>query len=233
MSTWSQYGLQDAFSPVIEEFMYFHDFTNIILLFILRFVGFILNRILFNKIIHKSLLEGQILECIWTLIPALILIQIALPSLVLLYTLEEYRRDKGVSLKATGHQWYWRYEYPEIRSLSKEGPTNFDAYIITDNDLNKGDFRLLETDNRVNLPRQIPIRVLVTRADVLHSWAIPRLGLKVDAVPGRLNQLRVEINSVGVFYGQCSEICGANHRFMPIAIQFLKIDDWISLRFSR
>jgi cytochrome c oxidase subunit 2 len=86
--------------------MYFHDFTNIILLFILRFVGLILNRILFNKIIHKSLLEGQILESIWTLIPALILIQIALPSLVLLYTLEEYRGDKGISLKATGHQWY-------------------------------------------------------------------------------------------------------------------------------
>ena len=92
-------------------------------------------------------------------------------------------------------------------------------------ELNIGDFRLLETDNRVSLPTQTPIRVLVTRGDVLHSWAIPSLGLKVDAVPGRLNQLRVEINSVGVFYGQCSEICGANHRFIPIATQFLKIED--------
>lgn len=233
MSTWSQFGLQDAFSPVIEEFIYFHDFTNIILLFILSFVGLILNSILFNKIIHKSLLEGQILECIWTLIPALILIQIALPSLVLLYTLEEYRRDKGISLKATGHQWYWRYEYPEINPLSEDGPSSFDAYIIPRRQLEQGDFRLLETDNRVNLPSQIPIRVLVTSADVLHSWAMPRLGLKVDAVPGRLNQLRVEMNSVGVFYGQCSEICGANHRFIPIAIQFLKIDDWALIRFTR
>ena len=232
MSTWSQFGLQDAFSPVIEEFIYFHDFTNMILLFILRFVGFILTSILFNKIIHKSLLEGQILECIWTLIPALILIQIALPSLVLLYTLEEYRRDKGVSLKATGHQWYWRYEYPEISSLSENGPSRFDSYITPENELIKGDFRLLETDNRVNLPSQIPIRILVTRADVLHSWAMPRLGLKVDAVPGRLNQLSIEINAVGVFYGQCSEICGANHRFIPIAIQFLRIDDWATIRFS-
>lgn len=232
MSTWSQFGLQDAFSPVIEEFIYFHDFTNMILLFILRFVGFILISILFNKIIHKSLLEGQILECIWTLIPALILIQIALPSLVLLYTLEEYRRDKGVSLKATGHQWYWRYEYPEISSLSENGPSRFDSYITPENELIKGDFRLLETDNRVNLPSQIPIRILVTRADVLHSWAMPRLGLKVDAVPGRLNQLSIEINAVGVFYGQCSEICGANHRFIPIAIQFLRIDDWATIRFS-
>ena len=88
-----------------------------------------------------------------------------------------------------------------------------------------GEFRLLETDNRVNLPRQIPLRILVTSADVLHAWAMPRLGLKVDAVPGRLNQLRVEMNAVGVFYGQCSEICGANHRFMPITLQFLKIED--------
>lgn len=226
MSTWSQLNLQDAFSPVIEEFIYFHDFTNIILLFILTFVGTILTRILVNKIIHKSLLEGQILECIWTLIPALILIQIALPSLVLLYTLEEYRSDKGISLKATGHQWYWRYEYPELNIDSEN--KSFDSYIVTEKDLELGEFRLLETDNRVNLPRQIPIRILVTSADVLHAWAIPSLGLKVDAIPGRLNQLRVEINAVGVFYGQCSEICGANHRFMPIAVQFLKIDDWVN-----
>lgn len=234
MSSWSQFGLQDAFSPVMEEFMYFHDFTNIILLFILRFVGLILNRILFNKIIHKSLLEGQILESIWTLIPALILIQIALPSLVLLYTLEEYRGEKGISLKATGHQWYWSYEYPEFFSRldSPSRPRRFDAYITPLADLGPGEFRLLETDNRVNLPRQIPIRVLVTRGDVLHAWAMPRLGLKVDAIPGRLNQLRVEINAVGVFYGQCSEICGANHRFMPISLQFLKIEDWALVNFA-
>jgi cytochrome c oxidase subunit 2 len=231
MSTWSQLNLQDAFSPVMEEFIYFHDFTNIILLFILSFVGLILARVLFNKVIHKSLLEGQVLECIWTLIPALILIQIALPSLVLLYTLEEYRREKGISLKATGHQWYWRYEYPEFYFSEERGDSSlftFDSYIVNSNEISNGEFRLLETDNRVNLPSQIPIRILVTRGDVLHAWAIPRLGLKVDAVPGRLNQLRVEINAVGVFYGQCSEICGANHRFMPISVQFLRIKDWAS-----
>jgi cytochrome c oxidase subunit 2 len=231
MSSWAQFSLQDAFSPVIEEFVYFHDFTNIILLFILRFVGFILLSVLLNKIIHRSLLEGQILECIWTLIPALILIQIALPSLVLLYTLEEYKREKGLSLKASGHQWFWRYEYPEF---SKNNTTvdsfyAFDAYMTPLNDNKIGDFRLLEVDNRVNLPRQLPVRVLVTRSDVLHAWALPRLGLKVDAVPGRLNQLNMEINATGVFYGQCSEICGANHRFMPIRIQFVKLRDWILL----
>jgi cytochrome c oxidase subunit 2 len=153
----------------MEEFIYFHDFTNIILLFILRFVGLILSRILFNSIIHKSLLEGQILESIWTLIPALILIQIALPSLVLLYTLEEYRGDKGISLKATGHQWYWSYEYPEFFSSADSAPRRFDSYITPVTELRKGDFRLLETDNRVNLPSQIPIRVLVTSRDVLHA----------------------------------------------------------------
>lgn len=228
MSTWSQLNLQDGFSPVIEEFIYFHDFTNIILLFILTFVGAIMARILINKVIHKSLLEGQILECIWTLIPALILIQIALPSLVLLYTLEEYSRDKGISLKATGHQWYWSYEYPELEPNT--GNKTFDSYIVAEQDLKSGEFRLLETDNRVSLPSQIPIRILVTRADVLHAWAMPSLGLKVDAVPGRLNQLSVEISAVGVFYGQCSEICGANHRFIPIAVQFLKIEDWVNMR---
>ena len=234
MSSWSQLGLQDAFSPVIEEFMYFHDFTNIILLFILRFVGLILCRILFNKIIHKSLLEGQILESIWTLIPALILIQIALPSLVLLYTLEEYRGEKGISLKATGHQWYWSYEYPEffMDTRASISSSRFDSYIIPTSELKSGEFRLLETDNRVNLPSQIPIRVLVTSRDVLHAWAMPSLGLKVDAVPGRLNQLSVEISSAGVFYGQCSEICGANHRFMPITLQFIQIEDWVSLNFA-
>ena len=234
MTSWSQINLQDAFSPVMEEFIYFHDFTNIILLFILRFVGLIIIRILFNKVIHKSLLEGQVLECIWTLIPALILIQIALPSLVLLYTLEEYRGDKGISLKATGHQWYWRYEYPEFFSRKEENTPilRFDSYILPTNLLNRGEFRLLETDNRVNLPRQVPLRILVTSGDVLHAWAMPSLGLKVDAVPGRLNQLRVEINSSGVFYGQCSEICGANHRFIPISTQFLKIEDWVLIRIN-
>lgn len=230
MSTWAQLGLQDAFSPVIEEFIYFHDFTNIILLFISTFVGVLIVSIGINKIIHKSLLEGQLLECIWTIIPALILIQVALPSLVLLYTLEEYRFDKGITLKVTGHQWYWSYEYPGI--LDEESTVSFDAYIIPTNECENGIFRLLETDNRVSLPRQTPLRILVTRADVLHSWAMPSLGLKVDAIPGRLNQLRVEINTVGVFYGQCSEICGANHRFMPIALQFLTFNDWLQLRFS-
>lgn len=225
MSTWRQLGLQDAFSPVLEEFLYFHDFTNIILVFILGFTGAILSRIFFNKIIHKSLLERQVLERIWTLIPALILIQIALPSLVLLYTLEENSRNLGITLKVLAHQWFWSYELPQIASED----TRFDSYIIKTRDCDSGIFRLLETDNRVSLPAQTPIRILVTREDVLHAWAMPSLGLKVDAIPGRLNQLNTEINIVGVFYGQCREICGANHRFMPITIESIKFSDWLKL----
>lgn len=225
MSTWRQLGLQDAFSPVLEEFLYFHDFTNIILVFILGFTGAVLSRIFFNKIIHKSLLERQILERIWTLIPALILIQIALPSLVLLYTLEENSSNLGITLKVLAHQWFWRYELPQISSED----TIFDSYMVKTSDCQPGIFRLLETDNRISLPAQTPIRILVTREDVLHAWAIPSLGLKVDAIPGRLNQLNTEINIVGVFYGQCSEICGANHSFIPITIESIKFSDWLKL----
>lgn len=223
--TWQQIGLQDSISPVLEEFIYFHDFTNIILVFILTFSGVVILRTFFNKIIHKSLLERQTIERIWTLIPALILVQIALPSLVLLYTLEENSRAIGVTLKVLAHQWYWSYELPQAFNANE----GFDRYIIKPVDCNLGEFRLLETDNRVPLPSQTPLRVLITSEDVLHSWAIPSLGLKVDAVPGRLNQLLTEINVVGVFYGQCSEICGANHRFMPITLESIKFQDWVKL----
>lgn len=194
-----------------------------ILLFILTFVGAILGRLLVNKVVHKSLLEGQTLECIWTLIPALILIQIALPSLVLLYTLEENTRDNGVTLKIIGHQWYWSYSLPDFLLRNRE----FDRYIISSQDCKDGMFRLLETDNRVSLPSQVPLRFLVSRSDVLHAWAMPSLGLKVDAIPGRLNQLNVEMNAVGVYYGQCREICGANHSFMPITLEYILFETWI------
>lgn len=227
MSTWAQISLQESISSPIEEFIYFHDFANIILLFILRFVSIFLGKILKRVILHKGLIEGHLLECIWTVVPGVILIQLALPSLVLLYTLEESIRIKSITLKAIGHQWYWSYNYPEYKGLVKEELIYFDSYIKSSDSLEKGEFRLLETDNRVRLPNFSPVRLLITSSDVLHAWALPRLGVKADAVPGRLNQINVESNSVGVFYGQCSEICGANHRFIPIVVQFLRFKDWI------
>jgi len=149
---------------------------------------------------------------VWTILPAIILLFLALPSLRLLYLTDEIR-NPSITLKAIGHQWYWRYEYTDFANI------DIDSYIIPTTDLNIGDYRLLEVDNRVVLPIQIEIRVLVTAADVIHAWTVPALGVKVDAVPGRLNQLGFTINQPGVFYGQCSEICGANHSFIPICIE--------------
>lgn len=227
MSTWSQLNLQDAISSPIEEFTYFHDFANLILLFILVFVATLITKILRNKVIHKGLVEGHLLECIWTFVPGLILIQLALPSLVLLYTLEESISAKSITLKAVGHQWYWNYRYPEYEVALDSEKLNFDSYMIPTQDLESGQFRLLDVDNRVTLPNFSPIRLLARRADVLHAWALPRLGVKTDAIPGRLNQINLETHAIGVFYGQCSEICGANHRFIPIVIQFTDFKDWI------
>ena len=137
---------------------------------------------------------------------------LAFPSLRLLYLIDEVRQP-AVTVKTIGHQWYWRYEYTDFLRLE------FDSYIIPTEDLEDGQFRLLEVDHRVVLPIGVEIRFLVTSADVIHAWTIPALGVKVDAVPGRLNQLGFTVNRPGVFYGQCSEICGSNHSFIPISIE--------------
>jgi len=220
-----QFGLQDGFDPIIEEFIFFHDFTNMILLFIILFVGFMLLRILANKIIFTGLLDGQVLECVWTALPGLILIQIALPSLSLLYLIED-SPIPNYTIKVIGHQWYWEYEYTDFWFFQKSLSFRFDSYIIPETDLEIGMFRQLETDNRAVLPAFRKIRVLVTRADVLHSWTVPSLGVKVDAIPGRINQLNFISTVTGVFYGQCSEICGRQHSNMPICLELLDLKDF-------
>jgi len=216
--TWGQFGLQDANSPIIEELLFLHDFINLILIFIIRFVGYIIFRILLNNFINKNLLESQIIECIWTIIPAAILIQIAMPSLLLLYILDE-SIDSSISLKVIGHQWYWRYEYTDFWSLIDNYQLEFDTYIIPTNELEDSMFRLLDVDNRTVIPYNIHTRVIISSADVLHAWTVPSLGVKADAVPGRLNQVKFIAQRPGLFFGQCSEICGANHRFIPIMIE--------------
>jgi len=216
--TWGQFGLQDANSPIIEELLFLHDFINLILIFIIRFVGYIIFRILLNNFINKNLLESQIIECIWTIIPAAILIQIAMPSLLLLYILDE-SIDSSISIKVIGHQWYWRYEYTDFWSLIDNYQLEFDTYIIPTNELEDSMFRLLDVDNRTVIPYNIHTRVIISSADVLHAWTVPSLGVKADAVPGRLNQVKFIAQRPGLFFGQCSEICGANHRFIPIMIE--------------
>lgn len=222
--TWGQLLFQDASSPIILQLISFHDHTLIILTLVITVVSYALYVIIVNKFTNRYLIEAQQIETIWTILPAIILLFLALPSLRLLYLTDEIRNPR-ITLKAIGHQWYWSYEYTDFIDIE------IDSYIIPTSDLNIGDFRLLEVDNRVVLPMQIEIRVLVTAADVIHAWTVPALGVKVDAVPGRLNQLGFTINQPGVFYGQCSEICGANHSFMPISIESVNIKsftNWIS-----
>nr|YP_009073503.1 cytochrome c oxidase subunit II [Lernaea cyprinacea]AIQ80155.1 cytochrome c oxidase subunit 2 [Lernaea cyprinacea] len=217
MSTWLQLNLQNAASPVMEELSWFHDFTLMILMFIITFVAAMFFFSLSNKIIHRYLLSGQLLECIWTLLPVIILIQIALPSLVLLYLMEE-PQETLMPVKVTGHQWYWSY--------SVGAGEEFDSIMLP---LESTTFRLLDVDNRLSLPYEVSMRLLVTSADVIHSWTLPSLGVKVDANPGRINQLSLMSYRPGLAYGQCSEICGANHSFMPIVVEFLHPKSWIKV----
>lgn len=231
MFQWNQFGFQDALSPVIEEFIFFHDYIILILLYILTVVGFMLARLATMPWINQGLIEGQLVECIWTVVPALILILIAVPSLMLLYSLDE-RRSCVLTIKAVGHQWYWSYELRDFWLRKAQKTIEFDSYIIPRAETEGGIFRLLDTDNRPSLPFLTQIRVLVRRADVLHSWAVPSLGVKMDANPGRLNQSKFLSYRPGLAFGQCSEICGANHRFIPIALEFVRIRDflkWVSL----
>ena len=212
MATWSNLGLQDSASPLIEQLNFFHDHTLLILIIITILVGYLIFILFFNKFTNRFLLHGQTIEIIWTILPAIVLIFIALPSLRILYLLDEINRP-AITLKTIGHQWYWSYEYSDFLNLE------FDSYIVPTNELETNGFRLLDVDNRIVLPINTQIRILVTAADVLHSWTVPALGVKVDGTPGRLNQTNFLINRPGLFFGQCSEICGANHSFMPIVLE--------------
>ena len=220
MSLWGQWGFQDAPSPLMEELIFFHDHAIIILVMIISLVGYAALSLILNTYTCRSLVEGQEIETIWTIIPAIILIFLALPSLRLLYLLDEVG-DCSLTVKSIGHQWYWSYEYSDFLNIE------FDSYMVPTNELERGDFRLLEVDHRVVLPTQTDIRVLVTSADVIHSWTVPSLGIKADAVPGRLNQLRFYVKYPGVFYGQCSEICGANHSFIPIVVEAVPLKNFM------
>ena len=219
--TWGQLLFQDAASPIILQLISFHDHTLIILTLVISVVTYALFIIMLNKKTNRYLIEAQEIETIWTILPAIILLFLALPSLRLLYLTDETSQPR-ITLKAIGHQWYWRYEFSDFANIE------IDSYILPQSDLLPGDYRLLEVDNRVTLPISLEVRVLVTAADVIHAWTVPALGVKVDAVPGRLNQLSFTINQPGVFYGQCSEICGANHSFIPISIESVNLKSFIS-----
>nr|YP_010956264.1 cytochrome c oxidase subunit II [Kroppcarcinus siderastreicola]WMY25228.1 cytochrome oxidase subunit II [Kroppcarcinus siderastreicola] len=224
MATWANISFQDSASPLMEQLNFFHDHIMIVLILIITFVSYMLFNLMYNSFINRYMLENQPIEIIWTSIPAVILIFIALPSLRLLYLLDEVN-NPSMTLKTIGHQWYWSYEYSDFLNIE------FDSYMIPTNEMEQSMFRLLDVDNRTVLPMNTQIRVLITAADVIHSWTLPSLGVKADAISGRLNQTSFLINRPGLFYGQCSEICGANHSFMPIVIESVSINsflNWIS-----
>nr|QIQ23132.1 cytochrome c oxidase subunit II [Rochia nilotica] len=220
MAQWGQLGFQDAASPLMEQLIYFHDHAMLVLILIISLVAYAAVSLMTNTFISRYVLEGQEIETIWTIVPAVILIFLALPSLRLLYLLDEVG-SCVLTIKSVGHQWYWSYEYSDFLNIE------FDSYMIPSDELESGQFRLLEVDHRAVIPVNADIRVLVTSADVIHSWAVPSLGVKADAVPGRLNQLSFFAKYPGVFYGQCSEICGANHSFMPIVVEAVDVNDFM------
>nr|YP_009945162.1 cytochrome c oxidase subunit II [Monomorium pharaonis]QOE17532.1 cytochrome c oxidase subunit II [Monomorium pharaonis] len=222
MNTW-MISLQNSNSPIFDMMIFFHDFTMIILLFITMLILLIMITMTYNKLTNRFLLHGHLIELIWTIMPMFILIFIAIPSIKILYLTDEIHNNK-LSLKSIGHQWYWSYEYSDFMKIE------FDSFMIPTNQLMNNEFRLLDVDNRCVLPTNLPIRILTSSLDVIHSWTVPSLGIKMDSTPGRLNQMNLLINRPGIFFGQCSEICGTNHSFMPIVVEttnFSNFKNWL------
>lgn len=227
-----QIGFQDSAAPGFTGIVELHNTIFFYLVVISVGVFWALGSIIYyynsekSPIVHKYLNHGTLIELIWTITPALILIGIAFPSFRLLYLLDEVI-SPTITIKVVGHQWYWSYEYSDYVNESGES-IEFDSYMIPESDLELGQFRLLDVDNKVIVPVDTHIRLIVTGADVIHSWAVPALGIKIDAVPGRLNQTSILAERTGTFYGQCSEICGVWHGFMPIAVEAVSVQDYLA-----
>jgi len=221
-----QMGFQDPATPVMEGIIDFYNHLMFFIVLVVVLVMWVLYRciVLFtnNKII-SNFSHAPALEIVWTIIPTIILMVVAVPSFSLLYAIDAPGGDPQTTVSITGHQWYWHYEYndftPFRKSIKNFENLEYDSYMVYEEDLIKGELRLLEVDMSVILPVRTIIRLLLTSADVIHSWAIPSFGVKMDAVPGRVNQVFLYIKRQGFFYGQCSEICGINHGFMPIRVR--------------
>lgn len=198
----------------------FHDYMMVILFSILVFVTYAFVSLLRARKLDKNMLDSHALETIWTLVPMVILLFMAFPSLYILYLMEEIA-SPSLRVKVVAHQWYWEYEYS-----TSWFTTAFDSYMLPTRD--QVLFYNLDVDNRLVLPTLTNIQLLVTSVDVLHSFTVPTLGIKVDACPGRLNYLSTITPFRGVYYGQCSEICGANHSFMPIVVEFVPVETYLN-----
>nr|YP_009709974.1 cytochrome c oxidase subunit II [Bombus terrestris lusitanicus]YP_009709987.1 cytochrome c oxidase subunit II [Bombus terrestris terrestris]QFV14234.1 cytochrome c oxidase subunit 2 [Bombus terrestris lusitanicus]QFV14247.1 cytochrome c oxidase subunit 2 [Bombus terrestris terrestris] len=210
MSTWNMFLFQDSNSFYSDNLISFHNLTMMMMMMIITLTMFFIMDFSMNNFLNLNLLKNHTIEIIWTLTPMIILMIICFPSLKILYYIDEIM-NPYFSIKSIGHQWYWSYEYPEFNNYE------FDSYMLNYESMNQ--FRLLETDNRLIIPFKISMRMVVSSSDVIHSWTIPSLGIKVDAIPGRINQLNLFCIRPGIYFGQCSEICGMNHSFMPIMLE--------------
>jgi cytochrome c oxidase subunit 2 len=232
-----QYGIQDPATPIAEGIIAFHHDLMFILIFVVIFVSWMLGRAVQhfsheNNPTPDGVVHGTTIEIVWTIVPALILMVIAVPSFALLYSVDEVV-EPALTLKIVGHQWYWSYEYSDYVTDEDGEALAFDSYMLPSDELRPGDLRLLEVDNRIVLPTDTHIRLVVTAADVLHCWTIPSFGVKMDACPGRLNQASLFVQRQGVFYGQCSEICGINHGFMPIAVETVPMKEYLTWVYTK
>ena len=217
--TWNGLFFHSPTTSLLEIVITIHDYLIILLLSTLLLVLWNISFNFVRKKFNLEFFENHQIERIWTLAPFILLIFIIIPSLKSLYILDRCFFC-GIRIRIIGHQWYWTYYFKELTDIM------FDSYIVSPNETR---LRLLEVDNRLLIPNFIPIRFIVSSRDVLHSWALPTFGVKIDAIPGRLNQFCLSTKRTGVFFGQCSEICGANHRFMPIVVESVSLKDFIKL----
>ena len=223
-----QTGFPEPVTPVMQQIVDFHDFVFAIIvmisLFVVCLLGFIFVRFNATKNPEPSTTtHSTILEIAWTVIPIIILVVIAIPSFKILYY-QDRTQDAEMTFKAIGNQWYWTYVYPDYDEME------FDAIYVPDEELEEGQPRLLTADETVVLPTHTNIRFLTTATDVIHAWTLPNIGMKMDAVPGRINESWFRIEEEGMYYGQCSELCGTNHGFMPIMVKAVskeEFDVWI------
>jgi len=217
-----QFGLQPPATPVMDRLWGFHDELLIIITLIAAFVLGLLVYVMwrFNQQRNPApsrTSHNTVIEMLWTVVPVLILISIAIPSFKLMYYMDRVPNPE-MTIKVTGHQWYWSYEYPD------QGGLAFDSNIISDDQLKPGQKRLLDVDNPLVVPADTIIRVLVTGTDVIHSWFVPSFGVQEYAIVGRLNESWMKIEHPGTYYGQCNQICGVNHAFMPIKVEAVSKD---------
>ncbi len=217
-------NFQPAVTPIMERLHSFHDLLLVVIfaivIFVLGLLGYTCYRFSADRNPQPSKRSHHtLLEVVWTAVPVLILVIIAIPSFRLLYFMDVIPETE-MTVKATGNQWYWSYEYPDHDNIS------FDANLVEDADLKADQPRLLQTDNAIVLPTETNIQFVVTSNDVLHSWAMPPMGIKIDAIPGFLNEVWMNIQEPGTYYGQCSELCGIRHGFMPIMIHAVSKDDF-------